>query len=93
MAVGAAFFLAAAVVVPGLLLPLNRLWRGFAQRLGKVNNFVVLGLFYYLLMLPLGIIIRLLGRDTMSRRRRRGEKSYWSPVKRDATPDNFSDMF
>lgn len=86
-------FLAAAVAFPGVLLPLNRLWGGFAWRLGQINNFLLLALFFYLLVLPAGLIIRLLGQDPMPRAPDRNAKSYWSPVRRQADAETFRDMF
>ena len=39
---GAGGFLAVALVVPGSLLPLNRLWGVFGRKLAAFNNFLLL---------------------------------------------------
>ena len=62
-------FLALALIAPVTLLPLNRLWAAFARRLGAFNNRLVLGLFFIVIIVPMGLIIRLMGRDPMARRR------------------------
>lgn len=91
-AVGAGF-LVVALVAPGLLLPLNRLWGAFGQRLGGFNNFILLGLFFYLFILPVGLVFRLFGRDPMQRRLDTRDRSYWQPVTRGADKENYADMF
>jgi hypothetical protein len=89
-AVGLAFL---TLLTPGILLPFNRLWGVFAHKLGALNNTVLLGLFFFILMLPIGCIIRLIGKDPMTRKKRKGTISYWTPIARHAEPDTFSDMF
>ncbi len=88
-----AFFLAVALGAPGLLLPLNRLWAGFAHRVGQGSNFLLLGLFFNLFILPFGLMLRLLGRDPMNRKIDEKADSYWSPIKRKTDADTFRDMF
>lgn len=82
-----------ALLVPSILLPLNRLWGVFAHRLGVINNFLLLGTFFILFIVPVGGIIRLFGKDPMMRKRNKNTISYWSPVSRQAEPNTFSDMF
>ena len=92
-AVLAATFAGLALTTPGLLLPLNRLWGVFARRLGHVNNYLLLSLVYYLLVLPTGLVMRCFGADPMSRTIDREAESYWMPVERRATAETFKDMF
>lgn len=84
-------FLAVALVRPVLLLPLNRLWRHFAGALGAVNNRVLLGAFYLVMVVPLGQVMRLLGKDPMERQNTAG--SMWRPVPRKFDADTVDDMF
>ena len=86
-------FLAIALAAPWMLLPLNRLWGSFAHRMGHFNNFVLLGAFFYLLVVPFGVTFRLFGWDPMGRTPDRGADTYWTPVARHADPDTFKDMF
>ena len=85
-------FLATALLAPGLLLPLNRLWMKFAGRLGHVNNFVLLGAFFYIFVLPAGLIMRLFN-DPMRRKADPAAATYWSPVERKADADTYRDLF
>jgi hypothetical protein len=82
-----------ALTTPGLLLPLNRLWAVLGYRLGQLNNYVILGLFLYLFVFPIGLLVRLLGRDPMQRTFEPQATSYWTPVERHATTETFQDMF
>ena len=43
----AGVFAILALAVPGVLLPLNRLWSWFGGKLGHINNKLILGLFLY----------------------------------------------
>ena len=86
-------FLVTALAAPWVLLPLNRLWAVFAHRLGGVNNYVVLGLFFYVFIVPAGLILRLLGRDPMSRGFDAKAPTYWTPVTRRTDAETLRDMF
>ena len=86
-------FVIIALLMPAIILPLNRLWGGFAYQLGRINNFLLLGLFYYLFIVPFGLIFKLFRRDLMQRRTDTKMASYWQPVGRQAAKDNYPDMF
>ena len=86
-------FLLVALAAPGILLPLNRLWARFAHRLGLFNNALLLGLFFFLFILPLGLIIRLFGKDPMVRTFDGEAETYWTPVGRQCDRETLADMF
>jgi len=89
----AAAFAALALTAPGVLMPLNRLWMAFAHRLGGFSNFIVLGLFFYVFVMPFGLMMRAFGWDPMTRRPDTRVASYWTPVGRQANAETFPDMF
>ena len=89
----AAGFLAVTVVLPSALLPLNRLWGVLSARISRVLNFVLLALFFYLFVLPFGLIIRLFGRNAMHRNPDPEVKTYWTPVTRHTDETTLPDMF
>jgi hypothetical protein len=45
--------------------------------IGFVVSHVILGVVFYLVMTPIGLCMRLAGRDPLERRRDPGAKSYW----------------
>jgi hypothetical protein len=76
------------------LAPLNRAWMKFGELLHHVVSPVVLGLMFYGIFTPVGVVMRLAGRDAMKRRFEPQAPSYW--VKRDPPgppDDSFRDMF
>ena len=89
----AIIFLICALACSWVLLPLNRLWQRFAHAIGLFNNHLVLGVFFYLVMVPVSAVMRLLGRDPMQRRARTDEASYWSSVSRTTTATTLHDPF
>jgi hypothetical protein len=71
------------LVVPGLLFPVvlgpvERGWMAFASALGWFNTRLILGLVYYVVFTPAGLIRRLAG-DPLDRRLRTGAPSHWIP--------------
>ena len=72
-------FLLAALVAPGVLTPLNRAWMAFALLLHKVTSPIILGVMFFGLFAPIGVVMRLRKRDLMKRRFDRGAGSYWNP--------------
>lgn len=91
--IAAGIFLVISLAVPLLLLPLNRIWMWFGLKIGPVVNTVILGIFYYAVLLPMGVMMRLLGSDPMTRKKQAEGASYWTPVERKADPETYPDMF
>ena len=56
-----------AVVAPGLLAPANRLWMSVGEALGWINTRILLGAVCFLMLTPMGLIMRWLGKDPMRR--------------------------
>ena len=91
--VASGVFLILALVLAGALLPLNRLWGVLTARIHRVVNFTLLASFFYLLVLPFGLVMRLFGRDAMHRKPAPDAKTYWTPVTRHTDETTISDMF
>jgi hypothetical protein len=68
----------AAAVVPAALRPLEAGWMWMAQRLGRVGNTVLLTVFFFLILSPFALVLRVFGRDRLAVRSR-GRDSYWVP--------------
>lgn len=54
--------LVSAYLIPVLLFPLYVVWMIIASILGWLNTFVILAVAFYLLIFPIGLILRLLGK-------------------------------
>jgi hypothetical protein len=73
----AALFLAAAVFAPGILAPLNKVWTRFGLLLHRIVSPIVLGVIFYLVVMPIGLAMRLLGKSPLPLRFDRNATSYW----------------
>jgi len=56
-----------ALVAPRVLAPAHRVWMALGAALGWVNTRLVLGLIFFGLITPMGLVLRLTGRDPMQR--------------------------
>jgi hypothetical protein len=74
-AIAALILLLIAVAMPRILAPLKRLWLKFGALLHYVVSPVLLTVFYYLAVTPIGLVLQLVGKDPLRRRSSRG--SYW----------------
>ena len=72
-----AIFLMAALVRPGLLAPLARLWLRVGLVLHRVVNPLVLGVMFYGVITPFGLAMRGAGRDPLRKRFDPLAQSYW----------------
>ncbi len=59
-----------------ILSPLNLLWMKFGVLLGKVISPMVLGLIYFFVITPIGLLMRLIGKDLL-KKNFSNNKSYW----------------
>lgn len=57
-------------------------WMYLFYPVGFVLSLVVLGVIYYLVLTPIGLVLRLLGRDSMGRRPAPDAQTYW--IRREA---------
>ena len=73
-----------AIVVPAALRHLERKWMALAERLSFISTMIVLTAAFFLIVTPIGIIRRALGKDELGLGYDPGEASYWTPVDRAA---------
>jgi hypothetical protein len=74
----AAAFGSAALLWPGLLSPLNRVWFWFGLTLHKILNPVVMGVLFFGVIMPIGAIMRLNGKRPLKCEFETGKTSYWT---------------
>lgn len=90
----AAAFAVVALVLPGVLTPLNRAWTRFGLLLHKIVSPIVLGFLFYIVVTPLGLLMRLLGKDPLRLRWDRQSSTYWIERKPPGPkPETLSDQF
>lgn len=76
LAIGGAFLMAA-LLAPAVLSPLNRVWTRFGLLLGRITNPVILGILFYGVFTPFGLLLRLMRKDLLGLDRGRDRHSYW----------------
>ena len=73
----AGVFLTVALLGHGWLHPLNRMWINLGLLLGRVVNPVVMGVLFFLVVVPTALIFRLMGKDPLRLARAANASSYW----------------
>jgi hypothetical protein len=63
----AILLLGPAVVYPRALGPVHRVWMKIGHALGWINTRIILGFLFYVIVTPLGLLMRLRGKDPMRR--------------------------
>lgn len=74
---------AIAVLCPRLLMPLEWAWMRLGRGLGVISTFLILTLTYYLLLTPIGLVMRLAGKPGLKLNWDRHASSYWEPIEID----------
>lgn len=70
-------FILAASIVPAWLGPFHRIWLSFSIVLGAIMTPVILTIFFFLVVTPVGLLQHLFGKRSVELRFRTGEESYW----------------
>lgn len=73
-------FLGPAILWPRALGPVERAWMTFANVLSVVMTRVILTLTFYLVITPIGLLLRLLHKDVLGLRADRKAQSFWLPI-------------
>jgi hypothetical protein len=77
-------FALSALTAPGALASVYRWWMRFAEVLGWINTRIILVVIFYLVVTPLGLIMRILRRSPLDVARR---DSYWTEPTRNSYGD------
>ena len=60
-----------------ILTPLNKLWIRFGILLGTIISPLVMGIVYFGVVTPIGILMRLLGKDILNLKIDKKKNTYW----------------
>ena len=90
----AAAFLALALLWTAPLRPLNRAWLKLGLLLSKIVSPVVMMVLFYATVTPVGVLMRLVGKDPLRLRRNAAAASYWIPREPPGpAPDSMKQQF
>lgn len=70
-------FLVAALLFPAVLAPLNRLWTKLGLLLHRLVSPLILGIMFFLVITPIGLLMRILGKNPLKLEFDRSATSYW----------------
>lgn len=73
----AGVFLLLGVAAPRILSPLHWAWMKFAFALGWFNTRLFLGIVFFFIITPFGLVMRLLRKDPLRLKFDRASASYW----------------
>jgi hypothetical protein len=63
-----AVFWVVALVAPQILRPVNDIWLKIGNVLGFINTRIILGLMFFVMIFPLGMLLKVFGKDSMNRK-------------------------
>ena len=69
-------FLILGLINSRILNPLNKIWFKFGILLGKVVSPIIMGIIFFLVVTPIGFLMRLFGQDVLNLKYNKN-KSYW----------------
>ena len=81
------------LVLPRALIYPNKVWMKLAEVLSFVMTRIILGIVFFLVVTPIGVVKRLFGWDPLNRRGGRST-TYWKPYSdRQRDPRHYEKMF
>ncbi len=75
-------FLTLGIFNSNLLKPLNFIWMKFGLMLGKFINPIIMAIIYYLTVVPIGLIFKILNKNLLNVKKKNNQKSYWIEKKK-----------
>ena len=84
-------FLILGLINSNLLKPLNIIWMKFGLMLGKFMNPIIMGLIYYLTVVPTGLIFKILNKNLLNIKKKNDQKSYW--IKKEKSQSTMKNQF
>ena len=79
------------VINSKLLTPLNKIWFKFGILLGSIVSPIIMGIVYFAVVTPTGILMRLLGKDLLKTTKTKSISTYW--MKRDKKQTSMKKQF
>ena len=84
-------FLTLGLLNSKILTPFNKLWMRFGVLLGSIVSPIVMGVVYFGIITPIGLIMKLFGKDVLNLKLDKNKKTYWTLKKK--IPSKMKDQF
>lgn len=86
-------FLFITIIRPNLFTSLNILWIKFGILIGKIISPIVMGIIFFLVVLPISMFFKILNKDIMSLKIEKKKSSYWKDRDRDGKLHSMTKQF
>ncbi|MDA8548404.1 SxtJ family membrane protein [Candidatus Pelagibacter bacterium] len=83
-------FLTLGLLNSKILAPLNKIWFKFGVFLGKIVSPIIMGIIFFLVVTPIGLVMRSLGKDVLNLKYNKN-KSYW--IKKNGPKSKMKNQF
>ena len=70
------FLILTGLIVPGALKPVFIVWMKFGHFMNRVNSTIILTIVFFLVFTPVGLFMKLIGRDVLHRKFDQNAESY-----------------
>jgi len=84
-------FLFLGLINSKILTPLNILWFRFGILLGNIFSPIVMGIIYFGVITPIGILMKLIGKDILNLKQNKKSSTYW--IKKEKVISNMKNQF
>lgn len=71
-------FIGIGLIIPIILKPIYIVWMTFAVVLGWFMTRVILSLLFYVIITPIGLVLRIFGKDFLELKKQAVQGSYWN---------------
>ena len=71
-------FIGLGLIIPIILKPIYIAWMTFAVVLGWFMTRVILSLLFYVIITPIGLVLRIFGKDFLELKKQAVQGSYWN---------------
>jgi len=61
-----------------ILTPINKLWVKFGELLGKIISPIVMGVIFFVIVTPIGFLLKIFKKDILNLKIDNNQKSYWT---------------
>jgi len=84
-------FLFLGLINSKFLTPLNKLWFKFGIFLGGIISPIVMAIIFFLVVTPIGLFMKMIGKDILKKKYDKKNKSYW--IKKDDRSSKMNQQF
>ncbi len=92
--VASALFIIMVFIAPAALKPVYIGWMKVGYILGWINSRIILAIIFYFVFTPMGLVMRLFGKDLLSLKIDKSAKTYWlEKDNKDFNPQDYERQF